>query len=383
VRGGGVELGADEVGEAGREEDRDGIEPQARVGAVLLDVGGGEPGQARDELAVEEQERPGGPDVERDARVAQAPAEQFPPAVFADEPAQLGRGRGRDGDVAGQAAGGGPGEEVSQQVAVTGGAVEPGIDVGLGGGAQGGAAVIEPGQECQGGQDAAAGPPGGGHGGGAAGAAPGAAQHVPGRVGAHESGVVRGAAGEDLAEPGLDPLKVLVPRGKDAGLDEHVAHVMEGRGLGLLVEQGVGELPVMGCRGQRGQERAAGHCGEPAGDRPRAARAAEVGQDGLELGRDAQDGVGQRGVQLLAHRAPGAGPPPRGRLGAAAGWAGELGRVAGARTADPAAVRAGSQEHLVLAAARAVRRAGADLPAAGAADGSHRPPRHDGPALAA
>ena len=46
VRGGGVELGADEGGEPGREEDRDGIEPQARVGAVLLDVGGGEPGQA-------------------------------------------------------------------------------------------------------------------------------------------------------------------------------------------------------------------------------------------------------------------------------------------------------------------------------------------------
>ncbi len=46
VRGGGVELGTDEGGEPGREQDRDGIEPQARVGAVLLDVGGGEPGQA-------------------------------------------------------------------------------------------------------------------------------------------------------------------------------------------------------------------------------------------------------------------------------------------------------------------------------------------------
>ncbi len=46
VAGGGVELGADEGGELGREEDRDGIEPQACVGAVLLDVGGGEPGQA-------------------------------------------------------------------------------------------------------------------------------------------------------------------------------------------------------------------------------------------------------------------------------------------------------------------------------------------------
>jgi hypothetical protein len=43
---GGLELGADEGGEPGREEDRDGIEPQARVGAVLFDVGGGELGQA-------------------------------------------------------------------------------------------------------------------------------------------------------------------------------------------------------------------------------------------------------------------------------------------------------------------------------------------------
>jgi hypothetical protein len=46
VRGGGVELGADKGGEPGREQDRDGIEPQARAGAVLLDVGVGEPGQA-------------------------------------------------------------------------------------------------------------------------------------------------------------------------------------------------------------------------------------------------------------------------------------------------------------------------------------------------
>ena len=45
---GGGELGADEGGEPGREQDRDDIEPQARVGAVLLDVGGGRavPGRA-------------------------------------------------------------------------------------------------------------------------------------------------------------------------------------------------------------------------------------------------------------------------------------------------------------------------------------------------
>jgi hypothetical protein len=71
--------------------------------------------------------------------------------------------------------------------------------------------------------------------------------------------------------------------------------------------------------------------------------------------------MGQRGVQLLVHRAPGAGPPPGDRLGAAAGGAGELGRVAGARPAGPAAAGAGGQEHLVLAAARAVRGAAADL----------------------
>jgi len=159
--------------------------------------------------------------------------------------------------------------------------------------------------------------------------------------------VLSGPAREDLAEPGLDPLEVLVPRGKDAGLDEQVAHVVQGGGLGLLVEQGVGELPAVGCLGQLGEEPAAGHPGEPAGDRSRAARVAEGDQEGLELGRDAQGGVGQRGVQLLVHRAPGAGPPPRGGLGAAAGGAGELGRVAGARPAGPAAAGAGGQEDLV------------------------------------
>jgi hypothetical protein len=55
------------------------------------------------------------------------------------------------------------------------------------------------------------------------------------RRGARER-VLRGAAGEDLAEPGLDPLEVLVPRGKDVGLNQHVAHVVQGSGLGLLVE---------------------------------------------------------------------------------------------------------------------------------------------------
>lgn len=165
--------------------------------------------------------------------------------------------------------------------------MEPVVDVGLGDGAEGNAAVIEPGQERQGDQDAAAGPPRGGHGEGAAaaGPVPGAAQHVPGRVGAYESGVLRGAAGEDLAEPGLDPLEVLVPRGKNVGLHEHVAHAVQGSGLGLLVEQGVGELPFVGCRGQRGQEPAGGP-GEPAGDRmpmKSAQAGAILGAGGLAL----------------------------------------------------------------------------------------------------
>ena len=81
---------------------------------------------------------------------------------------------------------------------------------------------------------------------------------------------------------------------------------MQGSGLGLLVEQGVGELPAVGCLGQRGQEPAAGS-GEPAGDRPRPACLAEGSQDGLKLGRDPQGRVGQRGVQLLVHKVTHAG----------------------------------------------------------------------------
>jgi hypothetical protein len=128
-------------------------------------------------------ERSGGPDLEREARVAQAPAEQLPAAVFGDEPGQLGPWQGRDGDLAGQAAGAGPGGEVPQQVALLGDAMEPVVDGGLGGGAQGGAAVIEPGQERQGDQDAAAGPPRGGHGEAAAAAGPAGGEVFPGTPG--------------------------------------------------------------------------------------------------------------------------------------------------------------------------------------------------------
>lgn len=39
-------VGRGRDGKLDRKEDRDGIEPQARARAVLLDVGGGEPGQA-------------------------------------------------------------------------------------------------------------------------------------------------------------------------------------------------------------------------------------------------------------------------------------------------------------------------------------------------
>jgi hypothetical protein len=58
--------------------------------------------------------------------------------------------------------------------------------------------------------------------------------------------------------PGPEPQDVALPvRGNPeghAGLDEYAAHVVQGGGLGLLVEQGVGELLAVGCRGQRCQE---------------------------------------------------------------------------------------------------------------------------------
>lgn len=193
---------------------------------------------------------------------------------------------------------------------------------------------------------------------------------------------MRGASGEDLAEPGLDPLEVLVSCGKDAGLDEYAAHVVQGGGLGLLVEQGVGELLAVGCRGQRGQEPAAGLPGEPAvTDRglPASLKWARRGWSWAGMPRAGSASVACS-CWFIAQRAQG-----RRR-----GWSQcrcsrrRRTRAGGRRMARRSCCRrAVGQEHLVLAAARAVRGAAADLLAAGAADGPHRSPCHDGPGLAA
>ncbi len=63
----------------------------------------------------------------------------------------------------GRCTGGGwsPGDEVGQEVSVATAAVEPAIEVGLGGGGQGGVVFVEPGQKVQGEGDLAAGVGGG------------------------------------------------------------------------------------------------------------------------------------------------------------------------------------------------------------------------------
>ena len=95
-----------------------------------------------------------------------------------------------------------------------GGVVEPGVDVGLGGVGEGGAALVDPGQELRGDQDVAAGP---GRGAGSkalvAGARAGPAQDVPGGERAKERGVGGRAGGQELVEPGLDPVQVLLRSG--------------------------------------------------------------------------------------------------------------------------------------------------------------------------
>ena len=71
--------------------------------AVVVEVAGCDAGEPRGELAVEQQQRPGGPHVQRHGGVVEAAAEQLPACVFAGEVSGLGIRDDRRADAGGRA----------------------------------------------------------------------------------------------------------------------------------------------------------------------------------------------------------------------------------------------------------------------------------------
>jgi len=113
---------------------------------------------------------------------------------------------------------------------------EPLVELILGKGTRAGAVVAGPVQQGQSRGDAGADVPGGGGAGQAAAAlAAGTVDEEPVRVGLDQAGMTGRPGGEELVEPGRDPLKVLVAGGQDPGADQDVADVVHGLGGGQRV----------------------------------------------------------------------------------------------------------------------------------------------------
>jgi len=134
-----------------RGRDQDGELVEAQVGLVvgLLEVGGGESGDASGGLAVEEHERAGGPNLQGQVVVVEAAAEHVPSVIVGDEQVRFASGRRGHGQLDAETAGAGPGDETAEDVAVLAGGIEPPVEVGLGGGVQRRAVLVEPGQKLQ------------------------------------------------------------------------------------------------------------------------------------------------------------------------------------------------------------------------------------------
>ena len=116
-------------------------------------------------------------------------------------------------------------------------AQEPLVKLILGQGAQAGAVLAEPVQQGNGGGDAGPdGVRGGGAGQPAVVLAAGALEKEPARVGLDHARVAGRPGGEELVEPGCDPLEVLVAGGQDAGADQDVADVVHGLGRGQGIQ---------------------------------------------------------------------------------------------------------------------------------------------------
>jgi hypothetical protein len=137
---------------------------------------------------------------------------------------------------------------------------EPSLEVGLRELGEGELLGVDPVEQFQGYADAGAYSPGGARGGcSPGGVASCAAKEVPGGEGADEVGLVGGSGGEQLVEPGFDPVEIVVPVGQNAGVHEQVAGVAFAVAGWLGIEVVVGDGPAaVGEPGKQSRRRAVG-----------------------------------------------------------------------------------------------------------------------------
>jgi len=138
-----VEQLQDELGECGWQLDGRVAECQRQLGVLLVDVFGGEGGDAWQRYAEQQDQRSGDADVERQGGVVDAAAQLGGVLLGVEErPGALGAACG-DGEWGGQVVAGGPAQERGDLVAARWSSGEPLVDVVLADGVQGGVVVVD------------------------------------------------------------------------------------------------------------------------------------------------------------------------------------------------------------------------------------------------
>lgn len=168
-----------------------------------------------------------GPDVQRQRGIVQQAVELAPALVLIQNPRWLLAGDGRDGQLRQEAALGGPAQEVADGVVARVAGREPLVEAVLGEVTEREFVLIEPGQQFEGDADPGS-DVGASHGWAspAGGPAAGPFEQEPVDKRADEGGVLGGLVGQELVQPGGDPIEVLVTFGQYAGMDQGLADVV-------------------------------------------------------------------------------------------------------------------------------------------------------------
>jgi hypothetical protein len=163
---------------------------------------------------------PPDPQVQGHGLVGEAPVKLVDMVALSEQPRRfLARGK-RHRQIAGQAATAYPLEEVTHSPSGGGAVSEPLIQVRLRQVAQDLAALVQPGQQVEGGQDAGPREVGRSPGEGPAAGGPARpAEHEPVGEGPDEPGVVGWLVVQQVLQPGCQALQVLVACGQDARVD--------------------------------------------------------------------------------------------------------------------------------------------------------------------
>jgi hypothetical protein len=187
--------------------------------------------------------------VQWDGLVGEAPVKLLDVVAFSEQPRRLlARGK-RHRQIADQAAVACPLKKVTYGPAGGGAVSEPLVQIRLREVAQGLAAVVEPGQQANGGQDTGPREIGRSPGEGPAGGVPAsAAEHEPVHEGPDQAGRWAGLSCSTCSSQGSQAFQVLVACGQGTGADQYFPDVAQGLVLRQAVEQLVGDQ--VACPGQ-------------------------------------------------------------------------------------------------------------------------------------